>query len=86
VSAGHRNREGHVSPEVMARVFDALEREADMDGLVTASGARIGELVGISQMAANDAIHLLAEAGRVFIVGRIGSGGVLAVQLIEVIA
>lgn len=63
-----------VGAETVERVFAALEREADMDGLVTASGARLGELVGISQVSASSAVRTLIAEGRVQIEGRVGTG------------
>lgn len=60
------------SAEMLDRVYEALEHEADMDGIVTATGARIGELVGISQHHVSVVVHELTQSGRVRIVGTVG--------------
>lgn len=82
-SAARLYRKEFVSDEILSSVFAAIEHEADMDGLTTATGERLGELAGCSRESASVAIHLLAEQGRVEIVGRVGKGGVLEVQLVE---
>lgn len=77
-----REHGSSVGPEAVERVMAALEHEADMDGLVTASGDRLGELADISRAAVGLAIHELAEQGRASVVGRsAGRGRVLVVQI-----
>lgn len=72
-----------VGAEALERVYAALEHEADMDGTVTATGERLGELAGISQRSANEAVRHLAETGRIKITGTVGKGSALMVDLID---
>lgn len=85
VPAGRQYRRdrggGRVSAEIADRVFAALEHEADMDGVATASGYRLGELAGVSHASATNALRLLADQGRVKIVGQVGRGGAFEVHL-----
>jgi hypothetical protein len=60
-----------VSEKVLGEVLTALEREADMDGLVTCTGTRIAEIVGHSQSTVSAAIHVLADRNTVAIEGRL---------------
>jgi hypothetical protein len=76
-----REYEGdRVSAETVERVYEAIEREADMDGLCTASTYRLAEMVGLSQKTAHHAVHKLAEQKRVQIVGRTDRG-ILGLQI-----
>lgn len=72
--------EAAVSAEVLEQVLLAVEREADLDGITTATGARLGELVGISAQSANWAVHRLHDDGRLHIASRVGHGGVLEIH------
>ena len=70
-----------VSQPVMVAVLAAVRREADLDGLSTPTARRVGEVVGVSPITALTAIHRLADAGELKIVGSVGGGGCLAIQL-----
>ena len=71
-----------VSQDAIDLIFAALEREADMDDVSTASNERLGEVAGVSGRTADRAIHALANAGRITILGRsAGVGGALVIRL-----
>lgn len=71
-----------VSAGIALNVLAALEREADMDGIVTASAKRLGELAGISHHSAAKAVRQLASEGRVEVIGRLDTrGGVLEIRV-----
>lgn len=57
-----------VSDEVLDVVMAAIEREADLDGLVTSSCRRLSVLTCMSASTVNVATHRLADAGRLTIV------------------
>lgn len=80
------NRVGlHVSDETTEKVLAAIEREADLDGLITASQQRLGELASVSQQAASNAVRRLVAEGRVRAQGRrVGArGACLVLELVD---
>lgn len=83
VAKSERPVDHEVGEEVRERVYAALEHEADLDGISTASGDRLGELAGVSGVSARAAIKVLAGMGRIRVVGRAGVGGALEVHLGE---
>lgn len=66
-----------VSPELAERIFAAIERDADLDGIATSSDHFVAAQVGVSHVSVNNAIRQFVAEGRVRLVGRTGRTRVL---------
>lgn len=79
----NRTHPGRASEEALGLVLAALEREADLDGIVTASSYRLAEISGLSNKTAWLAVDQLVAAGRVRRLGT--AGGPAATPVLELV-
>ncbi len=70
-----------VGAATLERVYEAIERDSDFEGVATPTAQWLAEAVGISKGAVLWSIHRLHDRGRLSISGRQGRGGVLTLQL-----
>lgn len=71
-----------VSLETIEKVMSAIEKEADLDGLSTASSYYLAPILNMHRASVSAAIKKLIDTGRLKQVGTMGRGGGMVLQIV----